>query len=411
MSDVNADKIPVPAQPEVLLHCLMDIAEALLAVGAEVNRVEDTLTRMGTAYGAVRMNAFVITSSIVVTMTLPSGRDITQTRRILTPGGTDFTVLEALNDLSRRCCADPIPLDELRREVAQITAEAPKPLLVYLGSALAAGSCALFFGGSMTDGLVAALFGLVICRLQRHFGPQCPNRLVFNLLSALAVGISITLCAFFLPELHADKILIGDIMLLIPGLAMTNAVRDTMVGSPISGAMRLIETLLWAGALAMGFMSAFFDGRDRTVIVQLLTSFTGALGFCLVFHLRQRYMFAASLGGLLTCGVYLAAASIWSGILLPTLTAAAFAALYAEFLAWFMGAPATLFLIPALLIPLVPGRPLYYAMYYAVQQDMDLSADFARQTALYALGIALGASLVWALADMRRHLKQNGFGN
>lgn len=100
-----------------------------------------------------------------------------------------------------------------------------------------------------------------------------------------------------------------------------------------------------------------------------------------------------------------------SGILLPTLTAAAFAALYAEFLAWFMGAPATLFLIPALLIPLVPGRPLYYAMYYAVQQDMDLSADFARQTALYALGIALGASLVWALADMRRHLKQNGFGN
>ena len=135
--------------------------------------------------------------------------------------------------------------------------KAPKPLLVYLGSALAAGSCALFFGGSMTDGLVAALFGLVICRLQRHFGPQCPNRLVFNLLSALAVGISITLCAFFLPELHADKILIGDIMLLIPGLAMTNAVRDTMVGSPISGAMRLIETLLWAGALAMGFMSAF----------------------------------------------------------------------------------------------------------------------------------------------------------
>ena len=172
-------------------------------------------------------------------------------------GESAATVLEALNDLSRRCCADPIPLDELRREVAQITAETPKPLLVYLGSALAAGSCALFFGGSMTDGLVAALFGLVICRLQRHFGPQCPNRLVFNLLSALAVGISITLCAFFLPELHADKILIGDIMLLIPGLAMTNAVRDTMVGSPISGAMRLIETLLWAGALAMGFMSAF----------------------------------------------------------------------------------------------------------------------------------------------------------
>ena len=211
--------------------------------------------RVGSRMPSIPRLAAIYTAQV---RTLPSGRDITQTSRILTPGGTDFTVLEALNDLSRRCCADPIPLDELRREVAQITAEAPKPLLVYLGSALAAGSCALFFGGSMTDGLVAALFGLVICRLQRHFGPQCPNRLVFNLLSALAVGISITLCAFFLPELHADKILIGDIMLLIPGLAMTNAVRDTMVGSPISGAMRLIETLLWAGALAMGFMTGFW---------------------------------------------------------------------------------------------------------------------------------------------------------
>ena len=65
------------------------------------------------------------------------------------------------------------------------------------------------------------------------------------------------------------------------------------------------------------------------MIVQLLASFTGSLGFCLVFHLRRRYLLPASLGGVLTCGVYLAAASALDGILLPTLTASAFAALYA----------------------------------------------------------------------------------
>ena len=99
---MNADKIPVPAQPEVLLHCLMDIAEALLAVGAEVNRVEDTLTRMGTAYGAVRMNAFVITSSIVVTMTLDSG---------LTPDAvlTDAEeALESIGELTGRTAKEEI---------------------------------------------------------------------------------------------------------------------------------------------------------------------------------------------------------------------------------------------------------------------------------------------------------------
>ena len=77
-------------------------------------------------------------------------------------------------------------------------------------------------------------------------------------LAAMAVGVSITLWAALLPMLHMDQIMIGDIMLLIPGMAMTNAVRDTMVGSPISGVMRLIETLLWAGALAMGFMTGFW---------------------------------------------------------------------------------------------------------------------------------------------------------
>ena len=80
------------------------------------------------------------------------------------------------------------------------------------------------------------------------------------------------------------------------------------------------------------------------MITQLVTSFTGALGFCLVFRLRGRYLFAAPVGGLLTCGVYLAAVSIWGGILMPSLAASAFAAVYAEFLAWLMGAPTTFFL-------------------------------------------------------------------
>ena len=92
------------------------------------------------------------------------------------------------------------------------------------------------------------------------------------------------------------------------------------------------------------------------MIVQLLASFTGSLGFCLVFHLRRRYLLPASLGGLLTCAVYMAAASGMDGILLPTLTASAFAALYAEVLAWLLHAPTTLFLTTALVIPLIPGR-------------------------------------------------------
>ena len=59
------------------------------------------------------------------------------------------------------------------------------------------------------------------------------------------------------------------------------------------------------------------------MMIQLLTSFTGSLGFCLVFHLRRRYLLPASLGSVLTCAVYMAASRGMDGILLPTLIAAA----------------------------------------------------------------------------------------
>ena len=58
--------------------------------------------------------------------------------------------------------------------------------------------------------------------------------------------------------LHTDKIIIGDIMLLIPGFVMTNSLRDMLVGDTISGIMRFTESLLWAIGLASGFMLAIW---------------------------------------------------------------------------------------------------------------------------------------------------------
>ena len=53
------------------------------------------------------------------------------------------------------------------------------------------------------------------------------------------------------------------------------------------------------------------------MMIQLLTSFTGSLGFCLVFHLRRRYLLPASLGSVLTCAVYMAASRGMDGICNP----------------------------------------------------------------------------------------------
>ena len=239
-----------------LLDSMLEMGELLLDCGAEVSRVEDTLSRLGTAYGAGRTDVCGIPSIISISMEFAGEKALTETRRIHSNGANDFYRLEKLNTLSRGCCVEPLPVSELRRSLDAVAA-GHKPLRVILcGSVLAAFSFAVFFGGSIWDGLAAAVFALAICLLQEYLGRTELNTAAFNLVISLLIGLGVGLLASLLPALHMDKILIGDIMLLIPGLAMTNAVRNMLVGNTISGAVRLAESLIWAVSLASGFMIA-----------------------------------------------------------------------------------------------------------------------------------------------------------
>ena len=239
-----------------LAECLLDMSELLLECGAEISRVEETLVRMGKAYGARHVDAFVITSIISLTMEFSDEETVTETRRIYSSAGTDFYRLEKLNDLSRRCCAEPFPLPEIREQLRHIAAGRKPESVIIWGSLLASGGFAVFFGGTIWDGLVAAAFALVICLLQKRLGRTQIGIVGENLLISLLIGLGVGLLCRLLPVFHMDKILIGDIMLLIPGLAITNSIRNILGGNTISGVVRLTETLIWAAALAGGFMTA-----------------------------------------------------------------------------------------------------------------------------------------------------------
>lgn len=238
-----------------LLHLLLDMGEMMLCSGGEVRRVENTLSLMGKAYGAVETSVMVITASIIVTMKFTDGNLITETRRIENAGGNRLWRLEGLNALSRKCCEQPLPIDELEAQIK--SCRQPTNLWkLYFGSALAAGAFAVFFGGNVFDGLAAALFALIVCLFQRKLSNIFPNNIIFNLVCSFVVGVLISLSSKLIPSIHADMVIIGVIMLLIPGIAFTNSVRDILVGDTISGIMRLIESLLWAAGLAVGFMLA-----------------------------------------------------------------------------------------------------------------------------------------------------------
>lgn len=411
---------PCVADPESVgtrvLPCLLDIGETMIIAGADVNRVEHLLRQVGVAYGAAKMNVLVITASIVVTMTMPDGAEITQTRRIEAAPSTDFTKLEKLTRLCEHCIASPLAPKILKEKFEHIR-NRPFPLpALYLGGVLSAGSFAIFFGGSVIDGAMAVLFGALVCLLLQVLRPLTPNTIVFNFLASLLSGLGICLVGAIAPDISPAMVIIGVIMLLIPGMAMTNATRDMIAGDTISGALRFVESLLWATALALGYMVAMLvfgisqPGvmSNGTPLVQMITAIPASFGFALFFNVRKQLLGLATLGGVLTQGMYLLAAGTgsFSDVFMPTLIAAGFAAIYSEALSQKLHVPTSIFFIVSV-IPLIPGRGLYYTMQSLVQQNWELAGYFALVTLYFALGIAIAIVIVWAFLQTWRNIQDH----
>ena len=245
------------AQTERMMGILLNIGEEMVRNGSEVRRVEETITRMGKAYGAMYVDAFVITSCIVVTINMGNNNTFTRTRRVPEPNVTDFSKLEKLNSLSRQFCKTDMSVEELEEAYEGIVSQKAGFLKFCAGSVIAAGTLAVFFGGNLTDCVLAAAFGMIICVMKKYVMRFCTNTIFFNFICSLLISMLIRKTGIFL-SIPVDKIMIGDIMLLIPGIALTNAIKDVFVGDTVSGIMRLAESLLWAGAIACGFMLSFF---------------------------------------------------------------------------------------------------------------------------------------------------------
>lgn len=241
--------------PEYFVELLMRVGVNMLSCGGEVKRVEETLERMGKAYGALAAHVFVITSSINVTLELDGENAVTRIRRVH-GSGTDFTMLEELNTLSRKYCAGKLSLEDVEKTLDRLENEKMPVLQVYLGSIIAASSFVFFFGGNVLDALIGSAAACIVAYLQLHLEPLCKNKFSFNILTAVIIGFSICIVTRMMniSYIHRNEIISGTIMLLVPGIAITNSIRDLMVGDTLAGFLRLVEAIVWAGALAIGFM-------------------------------------------------------------------------------------------------------------------------------------------------------------
>ena len=240
---------------DYILCTALDIGENILKCGGEPHRIEDTVERICYSYGAVHTDVFALPSLIIAGIRMADGTTSSQVRRVYKTANNMYR-LEMINDISRKICEGKIKLDEVAGHMEQAINKKPfSRYLVLLGGVIAAGGFAVFFGGSLKDALVAAIAGFVVSVFNLHkvkFGSQMFYAVVVSFVGAI-VGIGLFKLGF---GENLDMIMIGTIMLLIPGLAFGNAVRDLLFGDTISGIIQLVQAILLAIMVAFGFIAA-----------------------------------------------------------------------------------------------------------------------------------------------------------
>lgn len=249
-SDYTADQI---------LCAALDVGEHILKNGGEIHRVEDTIERISKSFGAVYSEVFCITTLIVASVRLPDGGYSHQIRRV-NKTKNNLDMLESMNEISRELCAGTLKIEDLRGRIEDAKQKKTYPNFVYyIAAVVGAGAFAMFFGGSFFDGLCAAVVGLAITFSDRHL-PKFINPLITTIINSMLGGV---LAILFYKlgvviglNVNLDMIMIGTIMLLIPGLALGNAIRDMLGGDIVSGVMRMIQSILVALMIAAGYAVA-----------------------------------------------------------------------------------------------------------------------------------------------------------
>lgn len=238
---------------EKLLTLSCDLGCELLLSGAEIYRAEDSVRYLLAAYGVETGEVFAIPNYINVSLVTPDHKPISRIRRV-GPHGTDVAKLEALNDLCRKLCRETPDLDTAEARLAQAAAIQPNFTLFQMLAAyfLTTSAFSLFFGGDWMDALAGGLCGVAV-----GFCLIVLGRLGTNLFFKIIAGSFV--CGLLAAALlacgvghHQTPIITGTFMVLVPGLVITNFMRDIMVGDMVSGLSKLAEALLTGAGIVIG---------------------------------------------------------------------------------------------------------------------------------------------------------------
>ena len=242
------------------LELVMDAGQTLLENGGEVFRAQQTMEIMAASLGVRDFHVYVLTNGIFASAHLP-GRDAVSLVRHVPTVSIHLGRVEAVNELSRGL---GVVEAEARLNTAR-TLPRSTPQLEILACVVGAAGFAYLFGGTLADMPVAAVAGLLEALVCQQFARHGINRIFTDIVAAFCGTIWAIAVQTVVPAVNANAAIIGALMVLTPGVALTMGVRDILNGDYLSGSIRLLDALLIAGSIAGGVVLGWIMARGLGV--------------------------------------------------------------------------------------------------------------------------------------------------
>ncbi|MBQ8881276.1 MAG: threonine/serine exporter family protein [Oscillospiraceae bacterium] len=405
---------------DILLDLVTDLGYSLAMSGAETFRVEESINRILASYG-IASEVFAITNCMTVSIHTPDGKSVTRMKRIGFHGN-DLDSVERYSNLSRRICTqkpDPNTAMQWLQETHNSRVKYKLPLYL-LGNILGAAGFAVFFGGTLMDAFCAALCGLLVGLSDHFFGKFGTNQFFKTIVCAFIMTVVANITGVLGLADNSDAVIIGTLMILVPGLLFTNAMRDIIFGDTNSGINRIVQVLLIAAAIALGTGAAWnlanvlgeimVNSPIQTYswLIQCVAAFLGSIGFSVIFNIHGPGILLCALGGAVSWAVYCLAAYCGSTEIMCYFLSALTAAVYSEAMARIRKYPAISYLVISI-FPLIPGSGIYYTTNCLVLGDMAGFTQLGKQTISIAGVIAVGILMVSTLVRLWNEWKKHRY--
>lgn len=226
-------------------------AEILISYGGEVYRVEETINRIFKAYGKT-CDTFVLLSGVFVSTTDESGHEITVVRRI---GSHSFDLrkIEKVNEFSRSISTKPLSYVEALRKIEDI-----KKTGRFSGSIMtfAAGFTAfvyvLLYNGTLKEAMAAFSISFITYPIKQFIGRSFSFQFLEYFTGGFVTGFLALLYLHFFPDMGLYRIIIGGIMIMVPGIAITSGLKDALYGDVVSSIYRLADGIFISVAVGVG---------------------------------------------------------------------------------------------------------------------------------------------------------------